>query len=107
MDIFESLENLPVSESCFDDIIGLVEEYINEISDYTAQAPWMKKKAISDKLREKANYGSEEERNKYEDALLDELKHKAKYDSWLKGKADRMKKYEERKAKEDKENDKR
>ena len=31
MDIFESLENLPVSESCFEDIISIVEEYINEI----------------------------------------------------------------------------
>ena len=30
MDIFESLENLPVSEACFENIIGLVEEYINE-----------------------------------------------------------------------------
>ena len=32
MDIFESLENLPVSEECFEDIISIVEEYINEIS---------------------------------------------------------------------------
>lgn len=30
MNIFESLENLPVSESCFDDILGLVEELILE-----------------------------------------------------------------------------
>ena len=30
--IFESLENLNVSEECFEDIIGLVEEYINEVS---------------------------------------------------------------------------
>lgn len=30
MDIFESLENLPVSEECFDEIMGLVEELINE-----------------------------------------------------------------------------
>lgn len=33
MDIFESLENLNVSEECFEDIVGLVEEYINEVSD--------------------------------------------------------------------------
>ena len=38
MDIFESLENLPVSESCFEDIIGLVEEYINE----TKAETWVK-----------------------------------------------------------------
>lgn len=29
-DIFESLENLNVSEECFDDIMGLVEELLNE-----------------------------------------------------------------------------
>ena len=32
MDIFESLENLNVSEECFDEIMGLVEEVINEVS---------------------------------------------------------------------------
>ena len=35
MDIFESLENLPVSEGCFEDIIGIVEEYINELKNQT------------------------------------------------------------------------
>ena len=30
MNIFESLENLPVSEECFDDIMGIVEELLNE-----------------------------------------------------------------------------
>lgn len=30
MDIFESLENLNVSEECFEDIVGLVEMYLNE-----------------------------------------------------------------------------
>ena len=30
MDIFESLENLNVSEECFDDIMGIVEELLNE-----------------------------------------------------------------------------
>lgn len=32
MNIFESLENLNVSEECFDEITGIVEEYINEVS---------------------------------------------------------------------------
>ena len=33
--IFESLENLNVSEECFEDIVGLVEEYLSEdIYDY-------------------------------------------------------------------------
>ena len=30
MDIFESLENLNVSEECFDEIMGIVEELLNE-----------------------------------------------------------------------------
>ena len=30
MDIFESLENLNVSEECFNDIVGLVEELLSE-----------------------------------------------------------------------------
>lgn len=30
MDIFESLENLNVSEECFEDIVGLVEMYLSE-----------------------------------------------------------------------------
>ena len=33
MDIFESLENLEVSEACFQDILVLVETIINEVSD--------------------------------------------------------------------------
>jgi hypothetical protein len=35
MDIFESLENLQVSEACFEDIVGIIEEYISE-SKYSA-----------------------------------------------------------------------
>ena len=35
MDIFESLENLNVSEECFKNIIELVEEYISELNDGT------------------------------------------------------------------------
>ena len=106
MDIFESLENLNVSEECFDEIIGLVEEYINEVSDDVAQGPWRKKKARTDELREKAICGTEQDRVKHEDALLDELKHKVKYDSWAKGKSERMKKYKEQKAKEEQEKSK-
>lgn len=38
MNIFESLENLNVSEECFDEIMGLVEEYISETSNEKAHA---------------------------------------------------------------------
>lgn len=37
MSIFENLENLNISEECFDEIMGLVEEYINEVSDKTVE----------------------------------------------------------------------
>ena len=37
MDIFESLENLNVSEGCFGEIVGLVEEYINEYIKQSTQ----------------------------------------------------------------------
>ena len=37
MDIFESLENLEVSESCFDEIMGIVEEIINELKAPTPE----------------------------------------------------------------------
>ena len=30
--IFENLENLPISEECFNDIMNMVEEIINEVS---------------------------------------------------------------------------
>ena len=55
MDIFENLENLNVSEKCFNDIMVLVEEVINEISDDKAQQPWRRKEEIAKKKREKAN----------------------------------------------------
>lgn len=35
MNIFESLENLPVSEACFNDVISLIESYINELEEET------------------------------------------------------------------------
>ena len=62
MNIFESLENLNVSEECFNDIMGIVEEIINEISDDKAQQPWRRKEEIAKKKREKAIGGTEKER---------------------------------------------
>ena len=51
MDIFESLENLPVSEGCFEDIIGLVEEYINEMNVFTVGKVNALRRANADKAR--------------------------------------------------------
>lgn len=49
MNIYESLENLQVSEECFNDIMGIVEDIINEVSD-----EW--KQACKDSAREKSEY---------------------------------------------------
>ena len=49
MNIFESLESLNVSEECLDDIMELVEEIINEVSD-----EW--KQACKDSARKKSDY---------------------------------------------------
>lgn len=38
MDIFESLENLEVSERCFKDIVSIIEEIIDEVSKEDADA---------------------------------------------------------------------
>jgi hypothetical protein len=37
MNIFESLENLNVSEECFDEIMKIVEGYINELKNETIE----------------------------------------------------------------------
>ena len=39
MDIFESLESLPVSEGCFEDIIGLVESKLREAEEGVSGQP--------------------------------------------------------------------
>ena len=57
MNIYESLENLNVSEECFDEIMGIVEEIINEVSD-----EW--KQACKDSARSKSEYF----RRKYDEA---------------------------------------
>ena len=56
MDIFESLENLEISEECFDEIMGIVEEYINELKDSTVGSMYQKRKEIEKKADEKAHY---------------------------------------------------
>ena len=38
MDIFESLENLPVSEECFDDIVSIVEDIIKNTKKKAEEA---------------------------------------------------------------------
>ena len=74
MDIFESLENLNVSEECFDEILGIVEEIILEstVDDYYA-------KKIADTKQELANAKSEKRHlNKTVDAQANKEYRKAK-----------------------------
>ena len=44
MDVFESLENLNVSEECFDSIMGIVEEIISENIYQDIEDKWGKAK---------------------------------------------------------------
>ena len=84
MSIFESLENLNVSEECFDDIMDIVEEIISEVSmkkwTETAAAvqPIRKAKAEHSKLKTDAlqqAYNSTGDKSKHKDniknAMLD------------------------------------
>ena len=64
MDIFENLENLPVSEACFDDIIGIIEEIISETKKANKEEH---QEAIFKKLNPKGEYapiGSWSNKNK-------------------------------------------
>ena len=58
-DIFESLENLPVSEACFEDIIGLVETFLSEgkniQNSWNNASPEVKDK-VTDKLVERPEF---------------------------------------------------
>ena len=54
MSIFESLENINVSEGCFNDIVALVEEYINEVS-----------KELADKVKSLKDEKYREAKEKY------------------------------------------
>ena len=64
MNIFESLENLNVSEECFEGIVGLVEEYLSE---HIASAIDTSKKSPTEKkdLRIKAALNKNSETNQF------------------------------------------
>lgn len=96
MNIVESLENLNVSEGCFNEIVTLVEEYINEISDEFKEKPWDK---ISDLIiRQRANNERMHDlfKKKVHGYTVDDV---LKSDSNLKKAEDRRDKYEEACAK--------
>lgn len=53
MDIFESLENLEVSEACFDDIMKKVNETLEEISEMKKAREEYKRKGYFDSETDK------------------------------------------------------
>lgn len=68
MGILESLKDLNVSEECFDEIMYIVEEYINELNDETVQN-------VLDKRKErlvKAEQGDEDSREAQRERTLRE-----------------------------------
>lgn len=69
MDIFESLENLNVSEGCFNEIISIVEEVINELKDSTVDSAYVKR-MDNYKNAEKAYKEAEAEHDKEVDGIL-------------------------------------
>ena len=71
MDIFESLENLNISEECFNDIINIVESIINEgqkqiRKPYKQQLPLLIDRAIE---KEYSNPGSKEAEDATKEAV--------------------------------------
>lgn len=78
MNIFESLENLPVSEECFDDIMGLVEEFINELDKETIKS-FIKKRGEQKTEAEKKFNKAKAEGTATHALLNDWLKKVSKY----------------------------
>lgn len=114
MNIFESLENINVSEGCFNEIVTLVEEYINEISHETVnkvqnmrRANW--DKAIKDEEKIKKYSTNKQEHYDAEDKNLEmrvkDNKNTEITDKWRRaknsGKIKPAKKEQEGKEKED------
>ena len=97
MDIFESLENLNVSEECFDFIINMVEEIINELKDEDAFKVNQQRQKNLRKAEELEDYMkkyslSKEKQYKAEDDKVDKLIKRNRsdkiYNAWKKKKAE-------------------
>lgn len=62
MNIFEELESLNVSEECFNDLMDIVEEIINELNDSTVQSMFDKRKKRS--VQAESEYDGSRESNR-------------------------------------------
>lgn len=99
MNIFESLENLNVSEECFDDIIGLVEEELEKVGFKGYKGPIMGE-PNTDRAKHYRRFSRPKDRDKAEsivkkaEALDNKLERQMKADkesdnSKVKGEAER------------------
>ena len=61
MNIFENLETLNVSEECYNDIVGIVEEYINEYIKKDKREQLLKVAVARQKRTDNAPEGAEKE----------------------------------------------
>ena len=84
MSIFESLENLNVSEECFEDIMGIVEELLNEGINSL-------EKRIEDK-HGKADWGTYKGEENKSAKLIDKLRSASKREQESAAKRDNIKK---------------
>lgn len=88
MKIEKILEDLNVSEACFNDILKLVEEFINEVSKEVADEVTDKRNAARRGARDKyyTTRDSKDE-EKYEEAVVKDYKNSELRDKWdvLKG----------------------
>ena len=88
MNIFENLESLNVSETCFNDIMDIVEEIINEISkevaDEVSLQRYINRRDADDRY---LKTGDSRDEKKLEDANFKKYKNSELRDKWdvLKG----------------------
>ena len=103
MNILESLENLPISETCFDEILSLIEEYINELDDGTYRRTRDIAKAIADEQEKVLPFiKNEEEKERIKKEIVKRRRQAAKADDKYESRIVRRaeKEYKESKKKE-------
>ena len=73
MDIFENLENLIISEDCFNDIMDIVEEIINEYIDRKEKMKRAAERSISGRIAKVGEKTREYEKNDKDNSSFEEL----------------------------------
>ena len=86
--IFESLENLNISEACFKDIVSIIEEIIDEVSKDDADAVSLQRYINRKEAKDKYNKtGDSKDEKRLEDENTKSYKNTKLRDKWdiLKG----------------------